>query len=38
MGEVYAPEREIESKVEETADQLQGNSNHQHTQGIKAWR
>ena len=33
MGEVYSPERKIESNIVKTADQLQGNSNHQHTWG-----
>jgi hypothetical protein len=32
MGKMYSPERNIESKIEETADQLQDNSNHQQTQ------
>ena len=36
MGEVYSPEREIESKIEETANQFQGNSNYQHTLGSTA--
>jgi hypothetical protein len=33
MGELYSPKIEIENRVEETADQHQGNNIYQPTQG-----
>ena len=38
---IYSPEREIESKIEDIADQIQVNSNHEHmwwSWGLIVWR